>query len=96
MKKALVFLAIAFLPFFAAAQVQDANSKPNVTITADGNYIAKAATTKAATPATNSGKTYTDKDGKVFPVYVSSKGAMFINKVSKKTGKEYRYYLRTN
>ena len=37
--------------------------------------------------------TYTDRNGVVYPIYLSSKGKAFIIKVSKKTGKEYRQYL---
>lgn len=33
------------------------------------------------------------KDGKEYPVFVSSTGSCFINKISNKTGKEYRCYL---
>lgn len=32
-------------------------------------------------------------DGKSYPIYISSKGKAFINKVSKISGKTYRYYL---
>jgi len=37
--------------------------------------------------------TYQDKDGTIYPVYINSKGKFYIKKISKKTGKEYRYYL---
>lgn len=37
---------------------------------------------------------YTWKIGnKSYPIYISSKGKAFIYKTSKKTGKEYKYYL---
>lgn len=37
--------------------------------------------------------TYTDKNGKVYPIYKSSRGKYYIKKISKKTGKEYKQYL---
>jgi hypothetical protein len=36
---------------------------------------------------------YQDKDGNKYPIYVSSKGKLYVKKVSKKSGKEYKYYL---
>lgn len=37
--------------------------------------------------------TYTDKDGQVYQIIRSKTGSYYILKVSKKTGKEYKYYL---
>lgn len=37
--------------------------------------------------------TYTDKDGKSYSVYITKKGKYYINKISKKTNKPYKYYL---
>lgn len=37
--------------------------------------------------------TWKDKDGKIYPIYISKKGACYVKRVSKKTGKEYKYYL---
>lgn len=34
-----------------------------------------------------------DKDGNIYPVYVTKKGACYIKRISKKTGQEYKYYL---
>ena len=39
------------------------------------------------------GFTYKDSKGNVYDIYLSSKGKAFVLKVSKKTDKEYRYYL---
>lgn len=39
--------------------------------------------------------TYTDRSGKVYPVYLSKKGKPFVFKISQKSGKQYRYYLYT-
>lgn len=37
--------------------------------------------------------TWKDKNGKTYPIYISKKGACYIKRISKKTGKEYKYYL---
>ena len=34
-----------------------------------------------------------DSTGQKYPIYVGSTGSCFILKISKRTGKEYRYYL---
>lgn len=37
--------------------------------------------------------TWQDKDGNIYPIYISKKGACYVIKISKKTDKEYKYYL---
>lgn len=37
--------------------------------------------------------TYKDKAGTVYPVYSSKNGKLFCYRVSKKTGKEYKFYI---
>lgn len=37
--------------------------------------------------------TWEDKDGNKYPVYITKRGACYIIRTSKKTGKEYKYYL---
>lgn len=98
MKNILFSLAFMALATFATAQAATnapkKAAKPNVEMTADGNFKALQRSTSAAT-AEQTGKTYTDRQGKVYPVYKTGKGKYFINKVSGKTGKEYKYYLVT-
>lgn len=50
-------------------------------------------TLRAQTP---SGQTYKDKEGKTYTVYVGARGGKYILRTSKKTGKEYKYYLPKN
>lgn len=40
--------------------------------------------------------TWQDKDGNIYPIYITKKGACYILRISKKTGKEYKYYLPKN
>lgn len=37
--------------------------------------------------------TWEDKEGNKHPIYITKKGACYVLRVSKKTGKEYKYYL---
>lgn len=37
--------------------------------------------------------TWEDKEGNKYPIYITKKGACYVIRVSKKTGKEYKYYL---
>ena len=67
-----------------------ASSKPNVTITDKGYVAIGKAKADSATALT-----YTDSKGKVFPVYRSSRGSDYVVKTSKKTGKTYRYYMKS-
>ena len=50
---------------------------------------------KTTTTANDTQTKYTweDKKGNKYPIYITKKGACYIIKTSKKTGKEYKYYL---
>ena len=56
----------------------------------EGNvYVQKTTTVKEK----ETGVYYQDKNGIRYIIYVSPKGSLYIKKISKKTGKEYKYYL---
>lgn len=57
---------------------------------ANGNYIQVG---KAKSEPKKTGHWYKDSKGKMWDVYVTEKGRLFVIKTSAKTGKEYRYYL---
>lgn len=38
--------------------------------------------------------TYKDKKGNIYPIYKSPKGKYYIVKTSKKTGKQYKQYIK--
>lgn len=82
MKKLLTF-------FFVLITLQGMSQK--VSVDKNGNYhpIAKIADI-------NTGKTFTDDSGHIFTVYMNSKNKPYIIKRSKKTGKEYKSYLKLN
>lgn len=50
-------------------------------------------TTTSVNQNTKTKFTWEDKEGNKYPIYVTKKGACYILKTSKKTGKEYKYYL---
>jgi len=81
--KHLIFTAIMIMATLACSAQQQVKQN------SDGNYVAVA--TKSESKPT--GKTFTDKDGKKYPVYITKTGKLFVMKRSKKTGKEYRAYL---
>lgn len=37
--------------------------------------------------------TWEDKEGNKYPIYITKRGACYVLRISKKTSKEYRYYL---
>lgn len=37
--------------------------------------------------------TWEDKEGNKYPIYITKRGACYILRTSKKTGKQYKYYL---
>ena len=82
-----IFLFIYFVMFTCAtAQGQNVVRKGNT-------FIEQPTDTASRPKAEKTGMTFIDKDGQVYPVWVSSRGKHFIIKVSKRTGKEYRKYL---
>lgn len=75
-----------FIAFILAANAQ--------TIVRDskGNYSA-VIKPKIAKEAKNTGNTYTDTKGNVYPVYESEKGKLFYTRISK-NGNSYNVYLK--
>lgn len=61
-----------------------------VTVDKDGNYHSVAKQEDKKTD-----KLYTDEKGQTYPVYLNSKNKPYIIRKSKKTGKEYKSYLKT-
>ena len=85
MKKIIFTLAISFISLAGMAQ------EPTYKIV--GNEIVKTETAKVNTEPKKTGLTHTIK-GIKYPVYQSPRGAYYIVRVSKKTGKEYKQYLK--
>lgn len=58
----------------------------------EGNTF-KAAKTTTVSKDTQTPFTWEDKEGKQYPIFETKNHAFYVVKVSKKSGKEYRYYL---
>lgn len=84
MKRLFVLMIIAFGSLTVSAQ----NAKAD----GSGNYVAVSA---AKAPAKNTGKTFTDTQGKKYPVYESARGKLYYMRTSK-AGKEYKVYLKVD
>lgn len=80
-----------FLMFFFAINLTALGQ--NVIQKQDGNYVAVKSVRKSE-PPTNTGKTYTDSKGKVWPVHVTKSGRLVVIRKSAKTGEEYYQYLK--
>ena len=87
MKKVIIIAALIGISFAANAQT----TKPTYKI--EGNKVVRIDQPKQASKATKTGLTHTIK-GKDYPVYKSERGAYYIERVSAKSGKEYKQYLK--
>lgn len=63
----------------------------NAEVKREGNTFKVEQTTKESDTKTQ--YTWVDKDGNVYPVFITKRGACYIFRTSKKTGKEYKQYL---
>lgn len=82
MKKVIILTVMLFCGFLHL-QAQ--------TVTRNGNNFTQVKTTKTTIQKTTFAYTIQEK---TYPVFINTEsGRCFINKVSSKTGKEYRYYL---
>ena len=81
MKHLIIILALLLGSFTGYAEV-----------TREGNTfkVEKTATTSSDTQTKY---TWQDKEGNKYPIYITKRGACYVLRVSKKTSKEYRYYL---
>ena len=82
--KKILLLTILFFALKANAQ--------NATKDSLGNYKAIEHTHKVS-EVKNTGKTFTDNKGNVYPVWESEKGKLFYVRISK-NGNEYKVYLK--
>nr|DAQ75232.1 MAG TPA: hypothetical protein [Crassvirales sp.] len=62
--------------------------------TRNGNTFTQVSTKSDKKSAIQTKFTWKDSKGNVYPIFITSTGRCFVNKVSGKTGKEYKYYLK--
>lgn len=65
------------------------SAQTTIKIDSNGNYI------QTVTPAKPTGKYFFDKDGNKYPIYITAKSKVYVVRISKNTGKEYKQYLNT-
>ena len=61
----------------------------------DGNTF-RVENTTSVNKDTKTKYTWEDKEGNKYPIFITKKGTCYIIRTSKKTGKEYKYYLPKN
>lgn len=73
-----------------------ANADDNKTFVKNGTTYTNSSTgrQKANSTPVATGCTWVDSKGVQYPVYISESGSCYIIKVSKKTNKEYKQYLK--
>ena len=60
--------------------------------TKEGNVFRVEKTEKSSTPE-DTGFLWEDSKGNQYTIYIGPSGACYVNRVSQKTGKQYKYYL---
>lgn len=59
----------------------------------EGNTFIQQSSRNSATNVIKTKYTWKDTKGNSYQIYITSNGRCFVNKISSKTGKEYKYYL---
>ena len=83
MKKLLVLLMLSF-SLISYSQ--------NAKVDKEGNFVALSKT-RAKQDTINTGKTFTDSKGKVYPVFKTKRGKLYYPRISK-SGNYYRAYIK--
>lgn len=83
--KKFVFILIAFLAFNV--------SNAEVKATREGKIFIQNAHHSSTGVVKSTPYTWKDSKGVEYPIMMSANGSCFVNKISSKTGKEYKYYL---
>lgn len=65
----------------------------NAEIIKEGKTYSQVTNKKSKTPDKDSGFTYKDTKGNIYPIMISKSGACYIVRISKKSGKPYKQYL---
>ena len=86
----LILTAFSLITVLATATVAYSQPKPNV-IKQGNTYVPIGQAEGKEDVLT--GDFYKAKDGTMYPVYRSKKGKLYVIRVAKTSGKEYKYYL---
>ena len=82
MKKLIFCLLIALLSYTSYAQVAR-----------EGNTFKSITTQTTKSEGQQTKYSWEDKKGNKYPIYITKSGAVYINRKSTKTGKDYKQYL---
>lgn len=85
------FLFIFVLAIVAAFAFNDINAE--VKATREGKVFVQNAHHSSTGEVKSTPYTWKDSKGVEYPIMMSGTGSCFVNKISSKTGKEYKYYL---
>lgn len=85
------FLVLLFITVCCALV---ANADGNKSFKCENNTYSSTGRLKSNSTAINTGFNWTDSKGKSYPIYMSASGSCYIIKVSAKSGKEYKQYLK--
>ena len=89
MKKFLQMMLVVLIASFSALPEAEAQAQTR----REGNTFIQQSSRNSATSAIQTKYTWEDTKGNSYQIYITSNGRCFVNKVSSKTGKEYKYYL---
>lgn len=84
---------VAAIMLMSAVLGAQADNQNTVSYTQNGTEFVQTPKESKGTKETKTGCTWTDSKGVKYDIYMSSKGRCYVYKTSKKTGKEYKYYL---
>jgi len=85
--KKLLFIALMLIGATAQAQTATKNAQGHYSISKDSVQ---------AKPPTDTGQTFQDSKGKIYPIFKTEKGKFYVIRTSAKTGKQYKQYLTIN
>lgn len=89
------FIVCSVIALIITLFTMSAHAQSVSTFKVNGNSytaVSNHSTTKSEPEKTD--YTWTDTKGNTYPIYISSTGSCFVIKISAKTGKEYRNYLK--
>lgn len=89
MKKFLQMMLVVLIASFSALPEAEAQAQTR----REGDTFIQQSSRNSATSAIKTKYIWEDTKGNSYQIYITSNGRCFVNKVSSKTGKEYKYYL---
>ena len=82
-----------FTLIFIICSVLSVSADDNKSYKCEGTQYSSTGGVKSNSKPVATGFTWKDTKGNIYPIYISNSGSCYVIKTSKKTGKEYKYYL---